>query len=199
MDKFNTLTSVAAPLPLINVDTDMIIPARFLKTIKRTGLGADLFSTLRFQEDGSEREDFILNKPAFRNSEILIAGKNFGCGSSREHAPWALLDFGIKCVIAPSFADIFYNNSSKNGILLIKLPQEQIDKLTEDAELGANATMTINLEAQEITGPDGDVIKFEVDSFKKHCLMNGLDDIGLTMAKSDKIAAFEARQNIIVA
>lgn len=198
MDKFNTLTSVAAPLPLINVDTDMIIPARFLKTIKRTGLGADLFSTLRFQEDGSEREDFILNKPAFRNSEILIAGKNFGCGSSREHAPWALLDFGIKCVIAPSFADIFYNNSSKNGILLIKLPQEQIDKLTEDAELGANATMTINLEAQEITGPDGDVIKFEVDSFKKHCLMNGLDDIGLTMAKSDKIAAFEARQNIIV-
>jgi len=199
MEKFNTLTSVAAPLPLINVDTDMIIPARFLKTIKRTGLGADLFSTLRFNQDGTEREEFVLNKPAFRNSEILIAGKNFGCGSSREHAPWALLDFGIKCVIAPSFADIFYNNSSKNGILLIKLPQEQIDKLTEDAELGANATMTINLEAQEITGPDGDVIKFEVDSFKKHCLMNGLDDIGLTMAKSDKIAAFETRQNIIVA
>ena len=199
MEKFNTLTSVAAPLPLINVDTDMIIPARFLKTIKRTGLGADLFSTLRFNQDGTEREGFVLNKPAFRNSEILIAGKNFGCGSSREHAPWALLDFGIKCVIAPSFADIFYNNSSKNGILLIKLPQEQIDKLTEDAELGANATMTINLEAQEITGPDGDVIKFEVDSFKKYCLMNGLDDIGLTMAKSDKIAAFEARQNIIVA
>ncbi|MBL6863173.1 MAG: 3-isopropylmalate dehydratase small subunit [Rhodospirillales bacterium] len=199
MEKFNTLTSVAAPLPLINVDTDMIIPARFLKTIKRTGLGADLFSTLRFNQDGTEREEFVLNKPAFRNSEILIAGKNFGCGSSREHAPWALLDFGIKCVIAPSFADIFYNNSSKNGILLIKLPQEQIDKLTEDAELGANATMTINLEAQEITGPDGDIIKFEVDSFKKHCLMNGLDDIGLTMAKSDKIAAFEARQNIIVA
>ena len=199
MEKFNTLTSVAAPLPLINVDTDMIIPARFLKTIKRTGLGADLFSTLRFYQDGTEREEFVLNKPAFRNSEILIAGKNFGCGSSREHAPWALLDFGIKCVIAPSFADIFYNNSSKNGILLIKLPQEQIDKLTEDAELGANATMTINLEAQEITGPDGDIIKFEVDSFKKHCLMNGLDDIGLTMAKSDKIAAFEARQNIIVA
>ena len=199
MEKFNTLTSVAAPLPLINVDTDMIIPARFLKTIKRTGLGADLFSTLRFNQDGTEREEFVLNKSAFRNSEILIAGKNFGCGSSREHAPWALLDFGIKCVIAPSFADIFYNNSSKNGILLIKLPQEQIDKLTEDAELGANATMTINLEAQEITGPDGDVIKVEVDSFKKHCLMNGLDDIGLTMAKSDKIAAFEARQNIIVA
>lgn len=199
MEKFNTLTSVAAPLPLINVDTDMIIPARFLKTIKRTGLGADLFSTLRFNQDGTEREEFVLNKPAFRNSEILIAGKNFGCGSSREHAPWALLDFGIKCVIAPSFADIFYNNSSKNGILLIKLPQEQIDKLTEDAELGANATMTINLEAQEITGPDGDIIKFEVDSFKKHCLMNGLDDIGLTMAKSDKIAAFETRQNIIVA
>ncbi|MAV88859.1 MAG: 3-isopropylmalate dehydratase small subunit [Rhodospirillaceae bacterium] len=196
MDKFNTLTSVAAPLPLINVDTDMIIPARFLKTIKRTGLGADLFSTLRFQEDGSEREDFVLNKPAFRNSEILIAGKNFGCGSSREHAPWALLDFGIKCVIAPSFADIFYNNSSKNGILLIKLPQEQIDKLMKDAELGANATMTVNLEAQEITGPDGDVIKFEVDAFKKHCLMNGLDDIGLTMEKSDKIAAFEASQKV---
>ena len=196
MDKFNTLTSVAAPLPLINVDTDMIIPARFLKTIKRTGLGADLFSTLRFQEDGSEREDFVLNKPAFRNSEILIAGKNFGCGSSREHAPWALLDFGIKCVIAPSFADIFYNNSSKNGILLIKLPQEQIDKLMEDAELGANATMTVNLEAQEIMGPDGDVIKFKVDAFKKHCLMNGLDDIGLTMEKSDKIAAFEASQKV---
>ena len=196
MDKFNTLTSVAAPLPLINVDTDMIIPARFLKTIKRTGLGADLFSTLRFQEDGSEREDFVLNKPAFRNSEILIAGKNFGCGSSREHAPWALLDFGIKCVIAPSFADIFYNNSSKNGILLIKLPQEQIDKLMKDAELGANATMTVNLEAQEITGPDGDVIEFEVDAFKKHCLMNGLDDIGLTMEKSDKIAAFEASQKV---
>lgn len=194
MDKFTKLTSVAAPLPIINVDTDMIIPARFLKTIKRTGLGTDLFSTLRFNEDGSEREDFVLNKPAYRNAEVLIAGENFGCGSSREHAPWALMDFGIKCVIAPSFADIFFSNSSKNGILLITLPQEQIDKLMEDASHGANATVTVDLEAEEITGPDGEVIKFEVEAFKKHCLLNGLDDIGLTMQKDDKINDFEARQ-----
>ncbi len=196
MEKFDKLTSVAAPLPLINVDTDMIIPARFLKTIKRTGLGADLFSTLRFNEDGTDREDFVLNKPAYKDAEILIAGENFGCGSSREHAPWALLDYGIKCIIAPSFADIFYNNSSKNGILLIQLPQEEVDKLMEDAERGANSTISIDLEAQEITGPDDGVIKFDVDAFKKHCLLNGLDDIGLTLQKVDKIKEFEARKKI---
>ena len=196
MEKFDKLTSVAAPLPLINVDTDMIIPARFLKTIKRTGLGADLFSTLRFNEDGTDREDFVLNKPAYKDAEILIAGENFGCGSSREHAPWALLDYGIKCIIAPSFADIFYNNSSKNGILLIQLPQEEVDKLMEDAERGANSTISIDLEAQEITGPDGGVIKFDVDAFKKHCLLNGLDDIELTLQKVDKIQVFEARKKI---
>ncbi len=194
MDKFGKLTSVAAPLPLINIDTDMIIPARFLKTIKRTGLGADLFSTLRFNEDGSDREDFVLNQPAYKNAEILVTGENFGCGSSREHAPWALMDFGIKCVIAPSFADIFYNNSFKNGMLLIKLPPEDMTKLMDDAERGANATVTVDLEAQEITGPDGGVIKFEIDAFKKHCLLNGLDDIGLTLQKDDKIDDFEARQ-----
>ena len=195
MDKFEKLTSVAAPLPLINVDTDMIIPARFLKTIKRTGLGTDLFSTLRFNEDGSEREDFVLNQPAYKDAEILVAGENFGCGSSREHAPWALMDFGIKCVIAPSFADIFYNNSFKNGMLLIKLPPEDMAKLMDDAERGANATVTVDLEAQEITGPDGGVIKFEIDAFKKHCLLNGLDDIGLTLQKDDKIDTFEEQQN----
>ena len=196
MDKFDKLTSVAAPLPLINVDTDMIIPARFLKTIKRTGLGADLFSTLRFNEDGSDREEFVLNKPAYKDAEILIAGENFGCGSSREHAPWALLDYGIKCIIAPSFADIFYNNSSKNGMLLIQLPKEEVDKLMENAERGANAKLSIDLEAQEITGSDDDVIKFEVNEFKKHCLLNGLDDIGLTMQKNDKINDYEARLKI---
>jgi len=197
MDKFEKLTSVAAPLPLINIDTDMIIPARFLKTIKRTGLGADLFSTLRFNEDGSDREDFVLNQPAYKNAEILVTGENFGCGSSREHAPWALMDFGIKCVIAPSFADIFYNNSFKNGMLLIKLPPEDMTKLMDDAERGANATVTVDLEAQEITGPDGGVIKFEINAFKKHCLLNGLDDIGLTLQKDDKIDDFEARQKAI--
>ena len=196
MDKFDKLTSVAAPLPLINVDTDMIIPARFLKTIKRTGLGADLFSTLRFNEDGSDREEFVLNKPAYKDAEILIAGENFGCGSSREHAPWALLDYGIKCIIAPSFADIFYNNSSKNGMLLIQLPKEEVDKLMENAERGANAKLSIDLEAQEITGSDDDVIKFEVNKFKKYCLLNGLDDIGLTMQKNDKINDYEARLKI---
>jgi 3-isopropylmalate/(R)-2-methylmalate dehydratase small subunit len=165
-----------------------------LKTIKRTGLGADLFSTLRFNEDGSDREDFVLNQPAYKNAEILVTGENFGCGSSREHAPWALMDFGVKCVIAPSFADIFYNNSFKNGMLLIKLPPEDMTKLMDDAERGANATVTVDLEAQEITGPDGGVIKFEIDAFKKHCLLNGLDDIGLTLQKDDKIDDFEARQ-----
>jgi 3-isopropylmalate/(R)-2-methylmalate dehydratase small subunit len=196
MDKFDKLTSVAAPLPLINVDTDMIIPARFLKTIKRTGLGADLFSTLRFNEDGSDREGFVLNKLAYKDAEILIAGENFGCGSSREHAPWALLDYGIKCIIAPSFADIFYNNSSKNGILLIQLPKEEVDKLMENAERGANATLSIDLEAQEIIGSDGAIIKFEVNAFKKHCLLNGLDDIGLTLQKADKINDYEERLKV---
>ena len=195
MEKFTTLTGVAASLPMVNVDTDMIIPARFLKSIKRTGFGKSLFYTLRYDESGKERPDFVLNKPAYRNAKILIAGNNFGCGSSREHAPWALADFGIRCVIAPDFADIFYNNSFKNGILLIKLPQEEIDKLHEDAERGANATITVDLEKQEITGPDGGTIKFDVDPFKKHCLLNGLDDIGLTMQKEDKIAAFEKRQH----
>ena len=190
MDKFTKLTSVAAPLPLINVDTDMIIPARFLKTIKRTGLGKSLFFVLRFDDDGNERSDFVLNKPAYKGAKILVTGKNFGCGSSREHAPWALADYGIRCVIAPDFADIFYNNSFKNGMLLIKLPQEQVDKMMDDA----NATVTVDLEAQEITGPDGGLIKFDIDPFKKHCLLNGLDDIGLTLQKEDKISAFEASQ-----
>ncbi len=197
MKKFEKLTAVAAPLPLINVDTDMIIPARFLKTIKRTGLGKSLFYTLRFDENGEERPEFVLNKTAYKNTKILIAGDNFGCGSSREHAPWALDDYGIRCVIASSFGDIFYNNSFKNGILPIKLPQEDIDNLMEGAERGANATVTVDLEAQEIIGPDGNVIKFEIDAFKKHCLLHGLDDIGLTMEKKDKIQAFEEKQKNI--
>ena len=197
MKKFEKLTAVAAPLPLINVDTDMIIPARFLKTIKRTGLGKGLFHTLRFDENGEERPDFVLNKTAYKNTKILIAGDNFGCGSSREHAPWALDDYGIRCVIASSFGDIFYNNSFKNGILPIKLPKEDIDNLMEGAERGANATVTVDLEAQEIIGPDGNVIKFEIDAFKKHCLLHGLDDIGLTMEKEDKIKAFEEKQKNI--
>ena len=193
MKKFDTLTAVAAPLPLINVDTDMIIPARFLKTIKRTGLGKSLFYTLRYNEDGREREDFVLNKPAYKDAEILVTGSNFGCGSSREHAPWALDDFGIRCVIAPDFADIFYSNSFKNGILLIKLPQEDVDRLTEAAERGANATVTIDLENQEIKGPDGGVISFDIDPFKKYCLLHGLDDIGLSLEKEDQILAFEEK------
>ena len=193
MKKFETLTAVAAPLPLINVDTDMIIPARFLKTIKRTGLGKSLFYTLRYDEDGREREDFVLNKPAYKDAEILVTGSNFGCGSSREHAPWALDDFGIRCVIAPDFADIFYSNSFKNGILLIKLPQEDVDKLIEGAERGANATVTVDLENQEIKGPDGEVMSFDIDPFKKYCLLNGLDDIGLSLEKEDQILAFEEK------
>jgi len=193
MEKFTKLTGVAAPLPLINIDTDMIIPKQFLKTIKRTGLGKSLFFEMRYDDNGNEIKDFVLNKPAYRNAKILVTGDNFGCGSSREHAPWALLDFGIRCVIATDFADIFYNNCFKNGILPIRLPQEDVDKLMEDAERGANATVTIDLEAQEITGPDGGTIAFDVDEFRKHCLINGLDDIGLTMKKSDKIAAFEEK------
>ena len=194
MDKFTTLEGIAAPFPMVNVDTDRIIPARFLKTVKRTGLGKNLFNELRYNEDGSEKPDFILNKPAYRKSQILVAGENFGCGSSREHAPWALADFGIRCIIAPSYADIFNNNSSKNGILLIALPQAEVDKLMEDAEKGENARLSIDLEKQEITRPDGETVKFDVDPFKKHCLLNGLDDIGLTLQKDDKIAAFEESQ-----
>ena len=194
MEKFTKLTGVAAPLPIVNIDTDMIIPKDYLKTIKRTGLGTGLFAEMRFNEDGSENPNFVLNKPAYRNSQILVAGDNFGCGSSREHAPWALLDFGIRCVISTSFADIFYNNSFKNGILPIIVSQEELDQLMDDAERGANATMTVDLEAQEIRGPDGGVIKFEIDAFKRHCLLNGLDDIGLTLEKQASIDTFE-KQN----
>ncbi len=193
MEKFTKLTGVAAPLPLINVDTDMIIPKQFLKTIKRSGLGKNLFDEMRYDADGNEIPDFVLNRPQYRNAEILVAGENFGCGSSREHAPWALLDFGIRCVIAPSFADIFYNNCFKNGILPIVLPQEQVDALMKDAEKGENARMTVDLEAQTITTSDGEEFSFEVDPFRKHCLLEGLDDIGLTLEKAAAIDAFEAR------
>lgn len=193
MEKFTTLTGIAAPLDQINVDTDMIIPKQFLKTIKRTGLGVNLFDEMRYDRDGNENPDFVLNWPQYRKAEILVAGDNFGCGSSREHAPWALLDFGIRCVIAPSFADIFFNNCFKNGILPIPLPQEQVDILMKDAEKGANARITVDLEKQEITTSDGQVIAFEVDAFKKHCLLNGLDDIGLTLEKASAIDAFEAK------
>jgi len=191
MDKFEKITGVAAPMPLINIDTDMIIPKLFLKTIKRSGLGVHLFDEMRYNDDGSEKPDFVLNQPAYRNSEIIVAGDNFGCGSSREHAPWAIKDFGIKCVISTSFADIFFNNCFKNGILPIVLPQEQVDLLMKDAEKGANARMTVDLEAQEITTSDGEVVKFDVDAFKKQCLLEGLDDIGLTLKKSDSIASYE--------
>jgi 3-isopropylmalate/(R)-2-methylmalate dehydratase small subunit len=193
MDKFTTLSGVAAALPMINVDTDMIIPKQFLKTIKRTGLGKHLFDEMRYEMDGKEKPDFVLNKPAWRQAKVLVAGANFGCGSSREHAPWALLDFGIRCVIAPSFADIFYNNCFKNGILPIKLPQEEIDKLMDDAERGANAIVSIDLEKQEIRGPDGGCIRFDIDPFRKHCLLNGLDDIGLTLEKAVAIDSFEGK------
>ena len=194
MEKFTKLTAVAAPLPIANIDTDMIIPARFLKTIKRTGLGAGLFSNMRFNPDGTDNPNFVLNNPAYKNAEILVAGNNFGCGSSREHAPWALMDYGIKCVISTDFADIFFSNSSKNGMLLIKVSPAELEALMDDAGRGANATITVDLEAQEITGPDGGTIKFDIDAHKKHCLLNGLDDIGLTMQKDDKIADFEAGQ-----
>ena len=193
MDKFNTLTGIAAPLPLINIDTDMIIPKQFLKTIKRSGLGVNLFDEMRYDDDGNEIPDFVLNQPAYREAEILVAGDNFGCGSSREHAPWALLDFGIRCVIAPSYADIFYNNCFKNGILPIALPEEQVDVLMKDAEKGANARISVDLEAQTVTSSDGEVFSFDVDPFKKHCLLNGLDDIGLTLEKAASIDAFEAK------
>ncbi len=194
MEKFTQLTGVAAPLDMINVDTDMIIPKQFLKTIQRTGLGKHAFTEMRYLDDGSENPDFILNKPAYRDAKILVAGENFGCGSSREHAPWALLDFGIRCVIAPSFADIFYNNCFKNGILPIVLPQEEVDKLLDDASRGANATITVDLENQRITGPDGGEIRFEIDPFRRHCLLNGLDEIGLSLEKQEHIAGHEERR-----
>jgi 3-isopropylmalate/(R)-2-methylmalate dehydratase small subunit len=192
MDKFTVLTGVAAPMPIRNVDTDMIIPKQFLKTIKRTGLGKSLFYEMRYDPaTGDEIPDFVLNKPQYRNATILVAGDNFGCGSSREHAPWALLDFGIRCVIATDFADIFYNNCFQNGILPIKLPQSDVDKLMDDASRGANAKITVDLERQEISGPDGGVIKFDIDPFRKHCLLNGLDNIGLTLEKDKSISSFE--------
>ncbi|WP_322990323.1 MULTISPECIES: 3-isopropylmalate dehydratase small subunit [unclassified Hoeflea] len=193
MEKFDRLTGVAAPLPVVNVDTDMIIPKDYLKTIKRTGLGKGLFAEARYNEDGSEIPEFVLNQPAWRNASILVAGDNFGCGSSREHAPWALLDFGIRCVISTSFADIFYNNCFKNGILPIVVSQENLDKLMDDARRGANATVSIDLEAQEIRGPDGGVISFDVDPFRKHCLLNGLDDIALTLEKASAIDSYETK------
>ena len=192
MDKFTTLTGAAAPLPIRNVDTDMIIPKQFLKTIKRTGLGKSLFYEMRYDQEGNEVADFVLNQPAYRRATILVTGENFGCGSSREHAPWSLLDFGIRCIIAPDFADIFYNNCFQNGILPIKLPQTEVDKLMDDASRGSNATLTVDLETQEIRGPDGGVIKFDIDPFRKHCLLNGLDAIGLTLEKKQLIENFEA-------
>ena len=193
MEKFTKLTGVAAPLSLINVDTDMIIPKQFLKTIERTGLGKHLFSEMRYDDNGIERPDFVLNQPAYRTAQILVAGDNFGCGSSREHAPWAILDFGIRCVIAESFADIFYNNCFKNGILPIKLPASDVALLMDDAQRGANATITIDLPAQEISGPDGGKVHFEIDPFRKHCLIEGLDDIGLTLQKAAAIDKFEKK------
>src|SRR6266446_6820848 len=196
MDKCTTLTGIAAPLPMINVDTDKVLPAIYLKTIKRTGLGKVLFDEIRYRSDGSENPDFVLNQAPYRNTQILIAGDNFGCGSSREHAPWALLDFGIRCVIAPSFADIFYNNCFKNGILPVALPKETVDLLMEDAGKGANAVMTIDLETQTITRPDGEKVHFELDAFRKHCLLNGLDDIGLTEQKSTEIGAYEEKARL---
>lgn len=194
MQPFTTLTSTAAPLPMVNVDTDLIIPKQFLKTIERHGLSKGLFYDLRFDHDGNPKEGFVLDQPAYRDAGILIAGENFGCGSSREHAPWALLDAGIRCVIAPSFADIFHNNCLKNGILPIALPAEQVDLLLDDAQRGANAIITVDLESQTITGPDGGSVEFEIDPFHKHCLLNGLDDIGLTLEKVDKISDYESRR-----
>jgi 3-isopropylmalate/(R)-2-methylmalate dehydratase small subunit len=193
MDKFTQLTGIAAPLPLINIDTDMIIPKQFLKTIKRTGLGKHLFDEMRYDPKGNEIADFVLNREPYRQASILVAGDNFGCGSSREHAPWAIKDFGIRCVIAPSFADIFYNNCFQNGILPIRLPQAEVDKLLDDASRGANATLTVDLAAQEIRGPDGGVISFDIDPFRKHCLLEGLDDIGLTLQKAARIDSYEAQ------
>ena len=196
MDKFEKLSGIAAPMPLINIDTDMIIPKVFLKTIKRSGLGVNLFDEMRYQDDGSENPDFVLNKPQYRETEILVAGDNFGCGSSREHAPWAIKDFGIRCVISTSYADIFFNNCFKNGILPIVLPQAQVDVLMKDAEKGSNARIEVDLEAQTVTTSDGETFAFEVDAFKKHCLLNGLDDIGLTMEKAASIDAYESKLQV---
>ncbi|RZO38696.1 MAG: 3-isopropylmalate dehydratase small subunit [Rhodospirillaceae bacterium] len=194
MRKFETFSGVAVPMADHNIDTDRIIPARFLKTIKRTGLGVNLFNDVRYNDDGSEKEDFILNQSHYRNSEILVAGDNFGCGSSREHAPWAITDFGIRCVISTSFADIFFNNSFKNGLLLIKVTPEQRDALLEDAARGENARIEIDLENQRIVRPDGEEITFDVDPFRKHCLLEGLDDIGITLQSDDRISSFEEKQ-----
>ena len=196
MDKFERLSGIAAPMPLINIDTDMIIPKVFLKTIKRSGLGVNLFDEMRYQDDGSENPDFVLNKPQYREAEILVAGDNFGCGSSREHAPWAIKDFGIRCVISTSYADIFFNNCFKNGILPIVLPKAQVDVLMKDAEKGSNARIEVDLEAQTVTTSDGETFSFEVDAFKKHCLLNGLDDIGLTMEKAASIDAYESKLQV---
>jgi len=196
MDKFTTLTGVAAPLPVANVDTDKIIPARFLKTIKRTGLGQFLFYTLRFDGEGNERPEFVLNQPQYRNAEILIAHENFGCGSSREHAPWALLDYGIRCVIAPDFADIFHNNCFKNGVLPIRLPRAVCDQLMEDARLGGNARLTVDLAREVVVRPSGEEIPFRIDAFRKHLLLNGLDDIGQTMQHASRIDAFETARQV---
>jgi 3-isopropylmalate/(R)-2-methylmalate dehydratase small subunit len=193
MDRFTTLTGIAAPMPLVNIDTDMIIPKQFLKTIQRSGLGKNLFDEMRYTQDGAEIPDFVLNQPAYRAAQILIAGDNFGCGSSREHAPWALLDFGIRCVISTSFADIFFNNCFKNGILPVVLPQAAVDHLMDDARKGENARITVDLDSQTVTAADGKTFAFEVDAFKKHCLMNGLDDIGLTLEKAASIDAYEAK------
>ena len=193
MEKFEPVSGIAAPMPLVNIDTDMIIPKQFLKTIKRTGLGVNLFDEMRYDEDGNEFPDFVLNKPAYRNAEIFVAGDNFGCGSSREHAPWALRDFGIKVVISTSFADIFHNNCFKNGILPVVLPKEQVDVLMEDAGKGENARITVDLEAQTVSTSDGTTFSFDVDPFQKHCLLEGLDDIGLSMQKMDAIEAFEGK------
>jgi 3-isopropylmalate/(R)-2-methylmalate dehydratase small subunit len=195
MEKFTTISGTAAPLPMVNVDTDMIIPKQFLKTIKRTGLKDGLFYELRYSADG-QKLDFVLDKPQYQNAKILVSGPNFGCGSSREHAPWALLDFGIRVIVAESFADIFYNNCFKNGILPIKLPKEDVAKLLDDANRGSNAVVTVDLEKQEITGPDGGSVKFDIDPFRKHCLLNGLDDIGLTLQQAPAIADFEAKQRV---
>ncbi len=194
MQPFTTLTGIAAPLPMANVDTDKIIPARFLKSISRSGFGKNLFANLRYREDGSENPDFVLNQEPYRKAEILIAHENFGCGSSREHAPWALLDFGIRCVIAPDFADIFHNNCFKNGILPVRLPREVCDKLMDDARLGANARLTVDLERQVVVRPNGEEIPFAVDPFRRHLLLNGLDDIGQTLQHAAAIDAFEERR-----
>ena len=193
MEKFEKLSGVAAPMPLVNIDTDMIIPKVFLKTIKRSGLGVNLFDEMRYDREGNEISEFVLNKPQYRDAKILVAGDNFGCGSSREHAPWAIADFGIKCVISTSFADIFYNNCFKNGILPVILPQQQVDILMSEAEKGANAVIEVDLESQNIVTSEGEVFTFEIDPFKKHCLINGLDDIGLTMEKEDYITSYESK------